>query len=89
MALGAQKAEVLRRVIGQGLTPALLGLGAGIIGALGFMRLLSSLLFGVKPTDPVTFIVVSLVLSGVAALASYIPGRRAMEVDPMVALRYE
>jgi predicted permease len=89
MALGAQKADVLWRVISQGLTPVLLGLGAGIIGALGFTRLLSSLLFGVNPTDPLTFIVVSLILSGVAALASYIPARRAMKVDPMVALRYE
>jgi putative ABC transport system permease protein len=89
MALGAQKADMLLRVIGQGMTPALLGLGAGIIGALGFTRLLSSLLFGVKPTDLLTFIVVSLVLTGVAALASYIPARRAMKVDPIVALRYE
>ncbi len=89
MALGAQKADMLRRVIGQGMTPALLGLGAGIIGALGFTRLLSSLLFAVKPTDLLTFIVVSLVLTGVAALASYIPARRAMKVDPIVALRYE
>lgn len=89
MALGAQKADMLRRVMGQGMTPALLGLGVGIIGALGFTRLLSSLLFGLKPTDPLTFIVVSLVLTGVATLASYIPARRAMKLDPMVALRYE
>lgn len=89
MALGAQKADMLRRVVGQGLRPALLGLGTGIIGALGFTRLLSSLLFGVKPTDPLTFIVVSLILSGVAAVAGYIPARRAMRVDPMVALRYQ
>ncbi|MGB6482419.1 MAG: ABC transporter permease [Candidatus Acidiferrales bacterium] len=89
MALGAQKTDVLRRVILQGMKPALLGLGVGIIGALGFTRFLSSLLFGVKPLDPLTFIVVSLILTVVAALACYIPARRAMRVDPMVALRYE
>jgi putative ABC transport system permease protein len=89
MALGAQKVDVLWRVVGQGMTPALLGLGVGIIGALGFTRFLSSLLFGVKATDPLTLIIVSLILSGVAAVACYIPARRAMKVDPMVALKYE
>jgi putative ABC transport system permease protein len=89
MALGAQRADVLRRVIGQGMTPALLGLGVGMVGALGFMRLLSSLLFGVTPTDPLTLIAVLLILTAVAALACYIPAWRAMRVDPMVALRYE
>jgi predicted permease len=89
MALGAQKADVLRGVVGQGLKPALSGLAVGIIGALVFTRLMSSLLFGVKPLDPLTFTVVSLILVGVALLACYIPARRAMRVDPMVALRYE
>ena len=89
MALGAQKADVLRRVLGQGMRPVLLGLSAGIIAALGVTRLLSNLLFEVKPADPLTFIVVSLILIGVAAVASYVPARRAMRVDPMVALRYE
>jgi putative ABC transport system permease protein len=71
------------------MTPALLGLGAGLIGALGFARVLSSLLYGVNPTDPLTFAVVSLILASVALLASYVPARRAMRVDPMIALRYE
>ncbi|HKF51926.1 MAG TPA: ABC transporter permease [Candidatus Acidoferrales bacterium] len=89
MALGAQKTDVLRRVIRQGMKPALLGLAIGIIGALAFTRFLSSLLFEVKPTDPLTLIAVSLILTAVAALACYIPARRAMKVDPLVALRYE
>jgi predicted permease len=89
MALGARRADTLRSVMGQGMKPTFLGLGIGIIGALGFTRLLSSLLFGVKSADPLTFIVVSLILTGVAAVASYVPARRAMRVDPMVALRYE
>jgi predicted permease len=89
MALGAQRADVLRLVVGQGMMPALLGLGAGIVGALGLMRFLSSLLYGVKPINPLTFVTVSLTLTGVALLASYIPARRAANVDPMVALRRE
>ena len=89
MALGAQKTDVLRRIFRQGMKSALFGLAIGIIGALGFVRFLSSLLFEVKPTDPLTLIVVSLILTAVAALACYIPARRAMRVDPMVALRYE
>ncbi|HTV54607.1 MAG TPA: ABC transporter permease [Terriglobia bacterium] len=89
MALGAQKSDVLRMIIGQGLRLALIGVAIGIAGALGLTRFLSSLLYGVKPTDPVTFIAVSLALIAVSLLACYIPARRAMKVDPIVALRYE
>ena len=89
VALGAQKSDVLRLVVGQGMMPASIGMGLGIIAALGITRLLSSLLYGVKPTDPLTFASVLLILAGVAALATYLPARRAAKVDPMVALRYE
>ena len=89
MAVGAQKGEVLWMVIREGLRSALAGIAIGIIGALRLTRLLSSLLFGIKPADPVTFAAVALILTGVALLACYIPARRAMKVAPMVALRYE
>ena len=89
MALGAQKNDVLRMVVRQGLALVLAGAIIGIAGGLALMRFLSSLLYGVTPTDPLTFISVSLVLIAVALLACYIPARRAAKVDPMVALRYE
>lgn len=89
LALGAERSDVLKMVVGQGLSLTMSGVVFGIIGALGLTRFLSSLLYGVKPTDPVTFIAVSLILIVVALLASYIPARRATKVDPMVALRYE
>ena len=89
MALGAQRTDVLRVIVGHGLRIFLLGLCIGVAGAIVVTRWMSSVLFGVKPTDPLTFVVVALVLGIVAFLASYVPARRAMRVDPIVALRYE
>jgi len=89
LALGAGKQEVLRLIVGETMRPALLGAAVGLCAAFALTRLLTRLLFNVKPTDPPVFVGVLLLLIGVALLASYIPARRATRVDPMVALRYE
>ena len=89
MALGAQRPAVVRVIVGQGVRLALLGLCIGVVAAVVVTRWMSSVLFEVKPTDPLTFAAVAMVLGTVAFLASYLPARRAMRVDPMVALRYE
>jgi len=89
VALGASRADVLALVVRQGLVLALTGSAIGIAGALLLSRLMSSQLYGVSPTDPITFVAVSVLLTLVALAACYIPARRAMQIDPMVALRYE
>jgi putative ABC transport system permease protein len=89
MALGAQKRDVLRLVIGQGMRPVFIGIAAGLASAVALTRLMSTLLFGVRPTDPMTLTVITFLLATVAFLACYLPARRATKVDPLVALRYE
>ncbi len=88
-ALGAQRRDVLRLVMGDGAKIALFGIAIGIVGALALTRLMAGLLFDVKPTDPATFAAVAILLALVALAACYLPALRATRVDPMVALRYE
>ena len=89
VALGAQRSDVLRLVLGQGLKMALIGVGIGVAAALGLTRLMSKMLFGVSAADPVTYLGVGAILTLIALLACYVPARRAMRVDPIIALRYE
>ena len=89
MALGASRRDVLGMVISQASKLAAIGLGIGLIMALALTGIIYKMLFGIRPSDPLTFACILLLLIGVALLASYIPARRATKVDPMVALRYE
>jgi ABC-type antimicrobial peptide transport system permease subunit len=89
MALGAQRADIFLDVLGQGSRLALVGASLGVVAALGLTRFLTTMLFGVSATDPLAFAIVVALLLAVALLACWIPARRAVHVDPMVALRYE
>jgi predicted permease len=89
MALGAQRLDVLRMVVSDGVRMTVIGAAIGLLAAFGLTQLMSSLLFGIKPNDPITFAGVGILLCGIASMASYVPARRAAKIDPMVALRYE
>lgn len=89
VALGAQPRDILELVMRQGIGAVVIGVAVGVVAALALTRLMASLLFGVKPTDALTFLSVAALLTCVALAASYIPARRAMRTDPLVALRHE
>ena len=89
MALGAERQDLLRMVLRQGMAPVMVGLAAGVVTSIFAGRLIRSLLFGVSANDPLTLAAVTFVVAAVALVACYVPARRAMRADPMVALRYE
>ena len=89
MALGAQRREILMLVVGQGMRPIVVGIGLGIVTAVGITRFMTKLLFQVTPLDPLTFAVVTTLLGVVALIACWIPARRATQVDPLTSLRAE
>jgi ABC-type antimicrobial peptide transport system permease subunit len=89
VALGAQRRDVVGLIVRQGMSLAAIGIVVGLVGAFGMTRVVKSLLIGVSPTDPLSFVSVALFLAGVALLASFTPARRATEVDPIVALRVD
>ncbi|HEY0366825.1 MAG TPA: FtsX-like permease family protein, partial [Pyrinomonadaceae bacterium] len=89
MALGAQGADVLKLIVGKGLVLTLIGIALGLLGALGITRVMQTMLFGISTTDWVTFTGVALFLTLVGLIATAIPARRAIKIDPLVALRYE
>jgi ABC-type antimicrobial peptide transport system permease subunit len=89
MALGGQRADILRLIVGQGAWLTVIGGAIGIVAALGVTPWIASMLYGVTPRDPLTFVAVAALLAVVSAAACWIPARRATRVDPMVALRYE
>jgi putative ABC transport system permease protein len=89
MALGAGRGEILRLILRQGMKLTAIGILAGFAAAFGATRVLNAMLYGISATDPWTFVAMAVMLAAVAAIACYIPARRAMHVDPLVALRYE
>jgi ABC-type antimicrobial peptide transport system permease subunit len=89
MALGAERRTVFAMLLGQGARLAALGIGAGLVAALAVTRVMTRFLYGVRPSDPLTFATVAFLLVAVAMLACYFPARRATRVDPMIALRHE